>query len=214
MLFPLHSHRSGSVRSAKAPVNTICSQCGSVLPDHSGHCPYCDPSSDETLSRAHSAGAAFAAASPRRVPPDSSVDPAWRNELASRLAAYRTRRRRPAPNDAQSDLPFEAAAPAAVALADSPLLDLPPSSGAAPQSEEFAFTIAIGRLAKPAMDSSDLPGEPDPSHMEIDVSLPSSLPGLDAPDTRNAIKVPPLNEPERPRVPGDPCLSQPPSFKS
>jgi len=37
--------------------------------------------------------------------------------------------------------------------------------------------------------------------------------GLDAPDTRNAIKVPPLNEPERPRAPGDPCQSQPPSFK-
>jgi uncharacterized lipoprotein len=39
-------------------------------------------------------------------------------------------------------------------------------------------------------------------------------PGLDAPDTRNAIKVPPLDEPERPRAPGDPCLSQPPSFKT
>lgn len=39
-------------------------------------------------------------------------------------------------------------------------------------------------------------------------------PGLDAPDTRNAIKVPPLDEPERPRVPGDPCLSQPPNFKT
>jgi uncharacterized lipoprotein len=39
-------------------------------------------------------------------------------------------------------------------------------------------------------------------------------PGLDAPDTRNAIKVPALNEPERPRAPGEPCLSMPPSFKS
>lgn len=39
-------------------------------------------------------------------------------------------------------------------------------------------------------------------------------PGLDAPDTRNAIKVPPLDEPERPRAPGDPCLSMPPSFKT
>jgi uncharacterized lipoprotein len=39
-------------------------------------------------------------------------------------------------------------------------------------------------------------------------------PGLDAPDTRNAIKVPPLDEPERPRAAGDPCLSQPPSFKT
>lgn len=38
-------------------------------------------------------------------------------------------------------------------------------------------------------------------------------PGLDAPDTRNAIKVPDLNEPERPRGPREPCLSQPPSYK-
>jgi uncharacterized lipoprotein len=38
--------------------------------------------------------------------------------------------------------------------------------------------------------------------------------GLDAPDTRNAIKVPPLDEPERPRSPRDPCLSMPPSFKT
>ena len=38
--------------------------------------------------------------------------------------------------------------------------------------------------------------------------------GLDAPDTRNAIKIPSLAEPERPRAPGEPCLAQPPSFKS
>jgi uncharacterized lipoprotein len=37
--------------------------------------------------------------------------------------------------------------------------------------------------------------------------------GLDAPDTRNAIKIPPLAEPERPRAPTEPCLSEPPSFK-
>jgi uncharacterized lipoprotein len=38
-------------------------------------------------------------------------------------------------------------------------------------------------------------------------------PGLDVPDTRNAVKVPELNEPERPRDRHDPCLSQPPSYK-
>jgi hypothetical protein len=38
--------------------------------------------------------------------------------------------------------------------------------------------------------------------------------GLDAPDTRNAIKIPPLTEPEHPRTPKDPCLSSPPSYKS
>jgi uncharacterized lipoprotein len=37
--------------------------------------------------------------------------------------------------------------------------------------------------------------------------------GMDSPDTRNAIKVPPLAEPERSRSPQDPCLSSPPSYK-
>lgn len=59
------------------------------------------------------------------------------------------------------------------------------------------------RCHEPAIggDSKDLP--------------PLKVPaGLDAPDTRNAIKVPPLSEPEVPHLPSDPCLSQPPSFKS
>lgn len=36
--------------------------------------------------------------------------------------------------------------------------------------------------------------------------------GLDAPDTRNAIKVPPLPETAHARLPSDPCLTDPPSF--
>jgi hypothetical protein len=38
--------------------------------------------------------------------------------------------------------------------------------------------------------------------------------GLDAPDTRNAVKVPELTEPEKPRTKSDPCLSMPPSYGS
>ena len=37
-------------------------------------------------------------------------------------------------------------------------------------------------------------------------------PGLDAPDTRNSIRIPELTEPERARGPGDPCLSRPPKY--
>ncbi len=36
--------------------------------------------------------------------------------------------------------------------------------------------------------------------------------GLDAPDTRRALRIPPLDEPERPRAPADPCLDAPPRF--
>lgn len=37
-------------------------------------------------------------------------------------------------------------------------------------------------------------------------------PGQDLPDTRNAVTVPALNEPEKPRGKDDPCLSRPPSY--
>jgi uncharacterized lipoprotein len=39
-------------------------------------------------------------------------------------------------------------------------------------------------------------------------------PGLDAPNTRNALKVPPLNTPERVRGKDEPCLDIPPPFSS
>jgi uncharacterized lipoprotein len=39
-------------------------------------------------------------------------------------------------------------------------------------------------------------------------------PGLDAPNTRNALKVPPLNSPERKRGKNEPCLDLPPPFDS
>jgi hypothetical protein len=37
-------------------------------------------------------------------------------------------------------------------------------------------------------------------------------PGLDAPDTRNGVHIPALDEPERPRAKTEPCLSMPPSY--
>lgn len=38
-------------------------------------------------------------------------------------------------------------------------------------------------------------------------------PGLDAPDTRGAVRIPDLKEPEQPRSARDPCLSAPPDYK-
>ena len=37
-------------------------------------------------------------------------------------------------------------------------------------------------------------------------------PGLEPPDTRNALKVPPLDTPERPRAKNEACLDAPPPF--
>jgi uncharacterized lipoprotein len=39
-------------------------------------------------------------------------------------------------------------------------------------------------------------------------------PGLDAPNTRNSLKVPPLKTPERVRGRDEPCLDIPPPFAS
>ncbi len=36
--------------------------------------------------------------------------------------------------------------------------------------------------------------------------------GLDAPDTRAALKIPPLAEPERPRAASEDCLESPPKY--
>jgi uncharacterized lipoprotein len=36
--------------------------------------------------------------------------------------------------------------------------------------------------------------------------------GRDAPDTRQALPIPPLNEPEKPRSEADPCLDTPPRY--
>ena len=39
-------------------------------------------------------------------------------------------------------------------------------------------------------------------------------PGQDLPDTRNAVRVPELDAPEKPRSKSDPCLSRPPEYGS
>ena len=92
------------------------------------------------------------------APESDSTDPTtWRGELNQRLQTYRARRRKVAPNLAQSQLPFEQPAPAApvhapVSIAEAPLAT----------DDDFSFTIAIGRNAATREDA----------RMVIDVSLP------------------------------------------
>ncbi len=38
--------------------------------------------------------------------------------------------------------------------------------------------------------------------------------GLQAPNTRDALKIPELNEPEAPRAETDPCLEEPPAYST
>ena len=141
----------------KQPVTKTCLQCGAILPSSVRVCTFCDSS---LASEARNPTISESA----RVSADAS-DSAWRSELAQRLEAYRTKRRKPV-NAGQSQLPFEA-------------LASPPPSASAPVSlkepaialadtlagpdEDFSFTIAIGRTANKREDDA---------RMVIDVSLP------------------------------------------
>lgn len=172
------------------PVTKTCLQCGAVLPSSVRACHFCESSFSADLSplepsrdagkrehfsqnvEARQNEAEFHADRPS-VKRKDVHDAAWRGELAQRLEAYRTRRRRTSPNLAQSQFLFEephgqSPSPAAAAVAEPP----------APVEDEFSFTIAIGRPSKKrALEES---------RMVIDVSQPS--------DAEAPSPIPPLED--------------------
>jgi len=87
----------------------------------------------------------------------------WRGELNQRLQAYRARRRKAFPNEAQTELPFESRQSAAAVAVQTE----EPQTVAHDPNGDFAFTIAIGRPPQKA--------EPDDARLLIDVSLPPLL---------------------------------------
>ena len=154
-----------------------CLQCGAVLPSSARACHFCDSSfsvgpsiwedpsdirtRENLIPHANSvlAGTDRYQQSALASPP-MERDAGWQGELAQRLDAYRTRRRRLAPNAAQSQFSFDsptdkmpAHTPAAIAE--------PPAS----VEEDFSFTIAIGRSSKKRV--------LEESRVVIDVSQPS-----------------------------------------
>ena len=146
----------GASAAQNAPVNTICSQCGAVLASGERACHFCDHPEISSLA---------GASAPTRgnLALRASAEEEWRGELNQRLQAYRARRKKALPNEAQSELPFESPQPTpAVALQVDEMrketLDAPNPK------EDFAFTIAIGRPPRKA--------ELDDPRLLIDVSLP------------------------------------------
>lgn len=86
---------------------------------------------------------------------------AWRGEVSERLASYRARRGKSAPNEDQSELPFEHTDQIPVPGVNVAVTE---QASAGPCAEDFSFTIAIGRTAnRPPADNAQ---------MFIDVSLP------------------------------------------
>lgn len=145
-----------------------CSQCGAVLPSNLRVCHFCDSSFSvgsfaqeeipDNLPRAADPLAPKSVASLEDTAPFvSSQEVAWRSELAQRLKAFRTRRKRQSADDNQSqfsfeEIPLRATADSVVATEDAPASE-----------EDFSFTLAIGRPAKKQV--------PEKATMEIDVSL-------------------------------------------
>ena len=107
----------------------------------------------------------------------------WRGELNHRLQAYRARRRKSSPNDAQTALPFDdlnLITEVAVELEERPVQDQ------SPNADDFAFTVAIGRVAK----------EPEPAdpRLLIDVSVPPQLEDSGAAPNYNPEPLPPIRD--------------------
>jgi uncharacterized RDD family membrane protein YckC len=153
--------RTGVRASAaqNAPVNTICSQCGSVLASGERACTFCD--STEVLLLPEGS-----ASTQGNLAVGAPSHEQWRGELDQRLQGYRARRRKASSNEAQTALPFDDGRPTArntiaIEVEDRHLQEHPPTA------EDFAFTIAIGRIAKPA--------EPADPRLLIDVSVPPQL---------------------------------------
>ena len=161
------------------PVTKTCLQCGAVLPSSVRVCHFCESSFSADLSPLEPSRDAG-----KREPLNRNIearqnepglradrcsvnrgdvhDAVWRGELAQRLEAYRTRRRKTSSNLAQSQFLFEethgkSPSPTTAAVAESPV----------PAEDDFSFTIAIGRPSK----KRDL----EDSRMVIDVSQPSDV---------------------------------------
>lgn len=136
-------------------MNTICSQCGSVLATSERRCCFCDstlvPTSKDAERRAYRTRATA-----------SSVDKEWRGELNDRVQAYRAKRRKSSGNEAQHALPFDGRGPSS---SEDVAVDV--NEAGAPRAapgDGFAFTIAIGRSGKQS--------EPADPRVLIDVSVP------------------------------------------
>jgi uncharacterized RDD family membrane protein YckC len=162
-------------------VTKTCSQCGAVLPSSVRVCQFCDSSFSVDFFFAEETTNTSAQGNlppktdpvPTRierfeyaevVPQLPEQDVAWRGELAERLEAYRSRRRKLKPNVNQSQFSFEQAPTQVQEQRSLVVAELP-----AAVVDDFSFTVAIGRPSKKRV--------LEETRMVIDVSLP---PGAEA----------------------------------
>jgi uncharacterized RDD family membrane protein YckC len=179
-------------------VTKTCLQCGAVLPSSARACHFCDssfsvgpsiwedpsgtPARENLIAHANSVLAGTDRYQQSAlVSPPTEGDAGWQGELAQRLDAYRTRRRRLAPNAAQSQFSFDSPADKIPAHAPAAVAE-PPAS----VEEDFSFTIAIGRPSKKrvleesrvVIDVSQPPGSETNSQSRLNEEARAFPPGL------------------------------------
>ncbi len=104
----------------------------------------------------------------------------WRGELDQRLQSYRARRRKSPAHASQGALPFELDVPSPPSRAALAVDEPPPAQRS--EKDDFAFTIAIGRMAQRQPEDPRLlidvtaPPETDPSETQVE---PDRLPPVD-----------------------------------
>jgi uncharacterized RDD family membrane protein YckC len=136
-------------------VNKICSQCGSVLAYGERSCNFCESTESVPVSDQRNSAQS-------NISPGPRAQDQWRGELNQRLQAYRARRGKTALNEAQTALPFDDdPVPVANVAVD---LEEHRQQDHCPVADDFAFTIAIGRVSKDP--------EPADPRLMIDVSVP------------------------------------------
>ena len=151
----------------------MCSQCGAVLPIADCVCQFCSSSFSVGFSAIEEASDISSLGIPPRnaeaenlgmgacescveASREATQEGSWRGELADRVNAYRTRRRKVSANDRQTYFSFEESVDETQGRASVAIEGQPASE------EEFSFTLAIGR-SQQAKTGEELP-------VEIDVS--------------------------------------------
>ncbi len=170
------------------PVIKTCTQCGAIQQAQTNVCTFCDAplTATEGVSRSASHSGA-----PTRG--NLALDPDWKRELASRVDAYRTRRKRSHAAADQGALPFESSIEQEE-LSSRDRRACPGGLGdgendPAEAAEEFAFAVGIGR--KPAS-SPSAAEESAFRRVEIDVTQPAAVLSDEAAGSANPAQRPPV----------------------
>jgi uncharacterized RDD family membrane protein YckC len=147
-----------------------CTQCGAVNNAEASICCFCDARLSQNMKDTF-----VSAGVPARTEGNLAVAPDWRGEVASRLEAYRARRKRLRADPAQPGLSFEDERDAPLAPQAPPLAAAPPKPAA--RSTRYA-SLGVERVeidvTQPALDFSGAVSAASPARANSPSAFPES----------------------------------------